>query len=274
MGKQANYITKIEIGALWNGGKRIAWNLKPDVNILSGVNGIGKSTILNMVVRSIEANSDRALSRKAVPGVTLGVSPEDATFIKFDFIRSFDRQLVQQEVAEKIAEKDVRSELDFQIYTLQRRYLDYQVKIGNRIIKMLTTGGEADKQKATEISRPRTLFNDIIDELFLETDKTIIRDSNEICFRQNGERLSPYKLSSGEKQILIILLTALVEDNERYVLFMDEPEISLHIEWQQRLIELIRQLNPNAQIILTTHSPAMIMNGWVDAVTEVSDIAQ
>ena len=55
---------------------------------------------------------------------------------------------------------------------------------------------------------------------------------------------------------------------------MDAPEISLHVEWQQKLITLIRQLNPNVQIILTTHSPAMIMNGWMDAVTEVTDITQ
>ena len=54
---------------------------------------------------------------------------------------------------------------------------------------------------------------------------------------------------------------------------MDEPEASLHIEWQQKLIAMIRELNPNAQIILTTHSPAVIMEGWLDAVTEVSDIA-
>jgi predicted ATP-binding protein involved in virulence len=53
---------------------------------------------------------------------------------------------------------------------------------------------------------------------------------------------------------------------------MDEPEISLHVEWQQRLIETILNLNPNVQIILTTHSPAVIMNGWMDSVTEVSDI--
>ena len=72
--------------------------------------------------------------------------------------------------------------------------------------------------------------------------------------------------------MLVILLTVLVQDNRHYALFMDEPEISLHVEWQQQLISLIRQLNPNAQIILTTHSPAVIMNGWIDAVTEVSDI--
>ena len=40
------------------------------------------------------------------------------------------------------------------------------------------------------------------------------------------------------------------------------------------MIALIRELNPNVQIILTTHSPAMIMDGWMDAVTEVSDITE
>jgi len=48
--------------------------------------------------------------------------------------------------------------------------------------------------------------------------------------------------------------------------------VSLHIEWQKRLIDLILELNANVQIILTTHSPAVVMNGWVDQVTEVSDI--
>ena len=41
---------------------------------------------------------------------------------------------------------------------------------------------------------------------------------------------------------------------------------------RQKLIAMIRELNPNVQIILTTHSPALIMEGWLDAVTEVTDI--
>ena len=53
---------------------------------------------------------------------------------------------------------------------------------------------------------------------------------------------------------------------------MDEPEVSLHVEWQQQLVSLIRDLNPNAQIILTTHSPAVIMKGWGDCSTDVEDI--
>jgi predicted ATP-dependent endonuclease of OLD family len=72
--------------------------------------------------------------------------------------------------------------------------------------------------------------------------------------------------------MLVILLTVLVEDDQPYVLFMDEPEVSLHIEWQKRLIDLILEMNPNVQIILTTHSPALIMDGWADRVTEVNEI--
>ncbi len=72
--------------------------------------------------------------------------------------------------------------------------------------------------------------------------------------------------------MLLILLTVLTEDRQPYVLFMDEPEASLHFEWQKRLISIVHELNPNAQIILTTHSPALIMDGWEDSVTEVSDI--
>ena len=44
MKKQADYIKRIEIKGLW-GRKNISWDLRADVNILSGVNGIGKSTI-------------------------------------------------------------------------------------------------------------------------------------------------------------------------------------------------------------------------------------
>ena len=115
-------------------------------------------------------------------------------------------------------------------------------------------------------------FQDIVDDLFSETGKHIVRTENEIRFTQIGEILMPYQLSSGEKQMLAILLTVLVEDDLPYVLFMDEPEVSLHIEWQKRLIDLILELNPHVQIILTTHSPAVVMNGWVDRVTEVSEI--
>ena len=137
------------------------------------------------------------------------------------------------------------------------------MNIGNRIIEKLQSG---DTDAAQQLSQKKSRFQDIVDELFHETGKKIIRTENELRFTQIGEVLLPYQLSSGEKQMLIILLTVLVEDNLPYVLFMDEPEASLHLEWQKRLVDLCVELNPNVQIILTTHSPAIVMNGWVDAV--------
>lgn len=272
MQKYADFIKKIEIEWLWSGQKHIVWNLDPKVNILSGINGVGKSTILNKVVKGLSQEGGEMPSHMP-GGVHLEVSPEDANWIRFDVIRSFDRPLVSGDVADKL-DKSLTTELDWQLFKLQRKYLDYQVNIGNRIIAVLQGGAADAAEHAQQISQPKKRFQDIIDRLFAETGKKIIRTENEIKFTQIGETLLPYQLSSGEKQMLVILLTVLVEDNRHYVLFMDEPEVSLHIEWQQQLIELILQLNPNVQIILTTHSPAVVMNGWMDKVTEVTDITE
>lgn len=264
--KYAEYIKEIEIDSLWSGKKHIVWKLDPHVNVLSGINGVGKSTILNRVVKSVNTNGD--VINHLLKGVHITVEPEDASHIRFDLIRSLDSPVLDLGTMSHVDAR-ITSALDFQLYHLQRKYLDYQVNIGNRIIAELQQG---NADAAQHLSQPKKRFQDIVDELFEETGKKIVRTENEIRFSQIGETLVPYQLSSGEKQMLAILLTVLVEDHEPYVLFMDEPEVSLHIEWQKRLIELILELNPNVQIILTTHSPAVVMNGWGDHVTEVTDI--
>ena len=267
---QANYIKRIEIHGLWH-RYDIAWDLRPDVNILSGINGVGKTTILNRSVNYLEQTSGEVKSDEK-NGVHVYFDNPAATFIPYDVIRSYDRPLIMGDFTARMADANVKSELDWQLYLLQRRYLDYQVNIGNKMIELLS-GDEEQRSLAPSLSIPKRKFQDMVDELFSYTHKKIDRKSNDIVFYQNGERLLPYKLSSGEKQMLVILLTVLVRDNDCCVLFMDEPEASLHIEWQQKLIGMIRELNPNVQLILTTHSPAVIMEGWLDAVTEVSEIS-
>lgn len=274
MEKMAQYIKSIEIDSLWSNRKHILWELRPDVNILSGSNGVGKSTIINRSARHLNLIRSQRLTSNPEDGVHINFYPADAECINFDIISSIDRPILSSEMLEKISGADIRTELDWQLYNLQRRYLNYQVNIGNRIIALLTSGNNDDQRLAAELTKPKKQFQDLVDELFAPTAKTIARDSNEILFHQYGETIPPYLLSSGEKQMLVILLTALVQENRPGVILMDEPEISLHIEWQQRLITLIRTLNPNAQIILCTHSPAIIMDGWMDAVTEIEDITR
>lgn len=271
--KYADYIRRLEIKSLWSGHKHIVWELRPGVNVLSGGNGAGKSTILNRMEQHLRTapTSGEILGGRHL-GVSIDFYPSDATSIRYDIIRSFDRQLLQGDRLRTLTDVAVSTELDWQLYQLQRRYLDYQVNVGNRMIQLLTSGAPNAKEEATEASAYKTMFLDLVDDLFSETGKRIDRTSNELSFMQFGEQLSPYKLSSGEKQMLIILLTALTQDRQPYVLFMDEPEASLHFEWQKRLIDMVLQLNPNVQIILTTHSPAVVMNGWADCVTEMGEI--
>ena len=228
--KYADYIKEIEIDALWSGRKHIKWVLDPHVNILSGVNGDGKSTILRRAItgaRAVNAYEDN--------GIHVKTEPEDAEYVRYTWICT----------------PDVRSEYDENLQELVERYNNGK---GN-------ANGNSQAQ----------LF-DIIDNLFAATHKTVDREKSEFTMLFYGEPIDLKVLSSGEKQMLTILLAVYLENNEHYVLFMDEPEVSLHVEWQKQLISIIRKLNPNVQIILSTHSPAMIMDGWMDKVTEVSEI--
>ena len=271
----AQYIRRIEITHLW-GEHDISWDLRPDVNILSGANGIGKSTILNLLTALLR-NAQKGTFHSQLTGATVRLffEPAEADSIRFDVIRSIDRPLLPGEALGKLSDQNVKTELDWQLYQLQRRYLDYQVNVSNRIIDYLQDTTPEAREKALEAGRPRRTFQDTIDRLFRETGKRLDRGHNEIAFLlPSGKRLTPYQLSSGERQMLVILLTVLIQDGQACTLLMDEPEISLHVEWQQQLIACIRQLNPHAQIILATHSPAVIMDGWLDAVTEVSDITR
>ena len=76
MAKYAEYIKRIEIDSLWSGKKHIIWNLHRQVNILSGSNGQGKSTILNKVVKGLSAGGE--FPSHMLKGVKLDVFPEDA----------------------------------------------------------------------------------------------------------------------------------------------------------------------------------------------------
>ena len=263
------YIERIEIEGLWNGHKHICWDLQPGVNILSGVNGVGKSTILNRVIMHL-LDIDRNTRKQ--DGVHLTIFPSEAKSVDFEVIRSFDRPMLSNELLNKLTDNQMQTELDLHIYHLGRKWLDYQVNLSNRMVEIFASNDPEAAAKVQALAYEKTHFQDLIDDLFHETGKTIKRDQNELYFDSYGETISAYKLSSGEKQMLIILLTVLVQNKKPFVLFMDEPEVSLHVEWQQRLIDLTMDLNPNVQVILTTHSPAVIMNGWSDRVTDVEDI--
>ncbi|MBQ9560809.1 MAG: AAA family ATPase [Prevotella sp.] len=259
--KYADYIKEIEIDALWGGRKHIKWTLDPQVNILSGVNGDGKSTILRNAMTGArhvyEKHSEMRTDAYERQGIHVTTEPEDAEYVRFDWIGT----------------PDVRSEYDINLQALVEKYNENENET-------LRYENETQPEVATKTKRPtgyennatKTILFDAIDRLFEASHKSVDREKREFTLTFWGEPLDLKVLSSGEKQMLTILLAVYLERGEHCVLFMDEPEVSLHVDWQKSLIATILLLNPNVQIILSTHSPAMIMDGWMDKVTEVSEI--
>ncbi len=74
-------------------------------------------------------------------------------------------------------------------------------------------------------------------------------------YERTGYPLSIDQLSSGEKQIVAFFAFLLLKSSAPNFIIIDEPELSLSLGWQQRLIEDIASLAPNAYIVSATHSP-------------------
>lgn len=115
------------------------------------------------------------------------------------------------------------------------------------------------KHKKDKISERLNLFMDIVNNLFEGRKVFYITDSNEIsflCGKRGG--MSLYDLSSGEKQLIILLGEVLLNGEKQCLYIADEPEISLHVTWQEALAKNIFALNPNVQILFATHSPDIV----------------
>lgn len=104
----------------------------------------------------------------------------------------------------------------------------------------------------------------IINEFFKESKKELIIDAKgEIKIKlKNGDEVNLYQLSSGEKQIIILLgnLIYFVEKSkdEPGIFIVDEPEISLHLSWQEIFVKSLINASPNTQFIIATHAPAIV----------------
>ena len=143
-------------------------------------------------------------------------------------------------------------------HTDEKILLLYSLFNRTRFMLSLSTDFQKDKRS---INEPITTYTDILGQFI--KDKTIEFNENgemlvflkETNFNDNKRQIVINTLSSGEKQLLILLTETLLQQKKPFIFIADEPELSLHIEWQRNLISSIRAINPNAQIILATHAP-------------------
>lgn len=272
------YLKKIRIEDIWIEGKNLIWDtINPDVNILVGINGSGKSTLLNILW---EALTKKNMSRKKYSFSSIFIEDEDGNTVfrknkgvnnpidnfdlDYEFISTFDMPGNLKSLSISLLTQEL---LDI-IYTTGKEhntFFDYRLKATNF------------PEKAKEINDKIQNFYQLINKHFELTNKKIgiNTSTNKIEFYRNTKEADPIQiedLSSGEKQFLLILFKVFLMEDRKTLLIMDEPEISLDIDWQFELINTIRKINPNCQIIIATHSPSIFGDGWGNKVTYMENI--
>ncbi|MFN7245613.1 MAG: AAA family ATPase [Microcystis sp.] len=108
------------------------------------------------------------------------------------------------------------------------------------------------------------LFKNIINKKYSFKSVTIDQSKGFIFTTQEGEVLSPTDLSSGEQHELVILYELLFKVKPNTLILIDEPEMSLHISWQQEFLKDLQEITKlsGLDILMATHSPDIINDRW------------
>lgn len=213
-----------------------------DMHILQIINEIDKCK-WNDVMKSKEAY----IKTLKDIGVYEKLKNDIEVFFK-DFKNAYDDYVKQKSREEE--NSGIRIDLAWQ-------YAQFK-KIQN--IAELAKENEKIKEK---IRQPRELFLNVINDFFLSSGthkKVMINSEGQIYFDTANGRLKLSDLSSGEKQIIITFASMIfgLRGKETGIFIVDEPEASLHLEWQNKFVSSILKTNKNIQLIFATHSPELI----------------
>ena len=325
----SNIIERVKIEKLF-GEKDVDWNLRPDVNVLVGKNGLGKSTILKIIEESVSSYDDVRdifnfykrtyvyFFNNNVRNLRVGIYDKYSLidyskkmFTNESFWKGFEEFLINNKTEQDLQtfQKLSQNMDDFEISFIEhikntsfdrvsKNITDrFTSKIlptetistinmsANSINQITTSSGQhgtlLDFEIENELQRllklqNSSLENNVIEALnnfFNETNKTVKINNQELKVYLTPEREISFKhLSSGERQVIYIFLKVANATKDNALILMDEPEISLHLAWQEKLISEIRKVNDKSQLIIVTHSPAIVMNGWMDSFIDINDI--
>ena len=159
----------------------------------------------------------------------------------------------------KKAQTNLKKEYNFINIVDSYEIKDIPSYIATRISKVANeeenlTMGQVRKKVFEEI-------NGIFEILELDVKLSeISKDENSmpIFTDSSGKKFGINELSSGEKQLFLRTLAIKMLEPENSIIMIDEPELSLHPKWQQKIVDVYRKIGRNNQIILATHSPHIL----------------
>ena len=292
-------IKRIEIEDFLGQGN-LVWNLDPEVNILGGKNGSGKSTILKVCYdilsghlittsryaqlfkeitirfsNSWSINLDTQTTDKYSVPTPFNEKDESISLQEFYIqietflINSFEQHLSKATIYDqqpKSSPLDDPTMLDLMI----KDQIDQRNSKFSQAMEGFIDAPDGDDQQRTNYVQNYKKIDESLSHFLTGYDEPF---KSSFEFVRNGQKFGYEHLSMGEKQILLLLLMVSNTDQQPCIFLMDEPDLSMHIDWKEILVKELHSLNPNMQIILTTHAPSVI-TGWHDRVQEVSQLSQ
>ncbi|MDE6416191.1 MAG: ATP-binding protein [Duncaniella sp.] len=231
-------ISEINVN-LWN-KRNVSFVPHSDVNIIVGINGSGKTTLLNEIEKIARLRLENEESCIYIPSV--------------DNLQARDKRQKATPLSQA---------LDAYIYDM---------KSGPSLMYYRMSMLDASLSQQSRVRERIHNFCSLINSLFSDTGKHIEVEGNKFLIYSDGILLPTDSLSSGEKQILLTLLRVFLLDERDSVILIDEPENSLDISWQYKLVDILVKLNPNAQYFITTHSPSIFSDGWGNNIIYMEDV--
>jgi predicted ATP-dependent endonuclease of OLD family len=170
----------------------------------------------------------------------------------------------------RVAIKGLKSSAETKSFSIDDFFALPLISRTNKIIDSLNKS-EEDKRKIVE---PRQRFFDTLQSFMPNKKFQYDNKKGSFFFSLEGvdNKLFPWSsLSSGEKQLLIQFMEMILQEGKSLIFIADEPELSLHLAWQEKLLEALRNLNENAQLIVATHSPDIVA-GFSSNVTDMENV--
>ena len=225
---------------IWN-KRKVVFHAYSDVNIIMGVNGSGKTTFLNNLYQSLVSEKKN----------------EDIIYLRsVDNISMRDKRKTATALAQEL------------------EYYIYDMKTGPSLMSLRMSVIDSESEVQTLLKNRILAFQNAVNSLFSLTHKRIELEGSKFLIVTDEGVLPVSALSSGEMQVLLILLRVFLLCGREAVVLIDEPENSLDIDWQFDLINILVGLNSKVQYFITTHSPALFGDGWGDRVLYMEKITR
>lgn len=125
-----------------------------------------------------------------------------------------------------------------------------QIDAANSLLDGVRIEIEEMEKSREQIMLPVNIINELVSKLFKYSG---IKLNKTLSFGDSANALNSDSLSAGEKQMLsFICYNAFYKDS---IIIIDEPELSLHVDWQRQLFPILQKQQSSNQFIIATHSP-------------------